>query len=172
MPLTSYAQQGRQNGSSGMEAIPLPEAAAATFKANEICGLSASGQVKQLPAGAVTSTTAECANGIVRPAQDASGVTNATVSCEVLDNFSRGWIPISNAGAVVTSNANMIGDSYAGYVAPAGAAFIDAQLTVDTNAAGNPLFKILGFDTREAVGTTSNIHYAYVEFIPAARLAG
>lgn len=170
MPTATYALDGRQKaGGSGKNTVHVREASSASFKSGQICGVSAAGQVKQLPSGAVTTATTECVNGLVRVLQDSTGTANSLILCEVFDDQAQVWLPISNAGAVVASNANMVGDSYAGYVTSAGSNFIDAQLSVDTNAASNALFKILKFDTSEAVGTSGSIHMALCSVVQGAR---
>jgi hypothetical protein len=172
MPTTAYALNSRERGTEGKATIQIREASSATFKSGEIVGVSAAGQVKQLPAGTVDTTTAECANGLVRALRDASGTANTLIDCELFDDTSRVWLPISNGGAVVASNANMVGDKTAGYVTSAGANFIDAQMSADTNNTTNPLFKILKFDKKEAIGTASSIHFALCSVIQGARFGG
>jgi len=177
MPTVAYKRYALERTKAPEESIYLPEAASQSYLAGELVIVHTDGTVKTPVAAGTQIDVSACGNGLVLALQDATGTTSANAQVGLIDNETRVFLPIctssgTSTGTYVASNANMVGDSYTGLkvtAASSGGYFSTDQIAIDTNTTSNPIFRIVKFDRREAIGVTGNVHYAWAIVLPAAR---
>lgn len=180
MPTVAYLRYSLERLKSPQESIYLPEAASQSFLAGELVIVHTDGTVKRPVATGTQIAVSDCGNGAVIALQAASGTTGADVQVALIGDNTELFLPICTssgtaAGTYVASSAAMVGDKYTGLnvtASTSGGYFNEDQIAVDTATTANPIFRVIKFDRKEAIGTTGNVHYAWVQVLVAARFRG
>ena len=177
MPTVAYKRYSTERTKAPMETIHLPEAASQSGLAGELAMVHTDGTVKAPAAAGSAIDTTTCPNGLVLLLQNYSGTTGTELEIGLIDDETSLFLPICTSsgtatGTYVASSAAMVGDKYAGLMitaASSGGYFSGDQVGVDTNNTTDPVFRIIKFDRREAIGVTGNVHFAWVSVLPTAR---
>lgn len=180
MPTVAYLRYSLERLKSPQESIYLPEAATQSFAAGELVICHTDGTVKRPVATGTQIAVSDCGNGMLIALQAASGTTGTQLEVGLIDDQTEVFLPICTssgtaAGTYVASSAAMVGDKYTGLnvtASTSGGYFNEDQIAIDTNTTTNPIFKIIKFDRKEAIGTVGNVHYAWAQVLVAARFRG